>query len=419
MSLLKPAVNQTAYLKAGFLGFQGSGKTRTASELMLGLSAEYGGGKPVAFFDTETGSDFMIPMFAARGVPLLVLKSRSFKDLVDVVDEAEKECYGLIVDSVSHVWTELMESYKRKLNRRAGLQFQDWAEVKGVWRQFTDRFINSQLHMVVCGRAAWVYEEGRDEETGKKTITKTGTKMRAETEFGYEPSLLVEMERVQRDDGTMVHRATVIKDRNLLLDAAGGIRSLMDGAQIDDPSYETWRPIIDRLCLGTPHVGVDSSRTSDDMIEAPDYSGMRSKERREVLVEEIEATFVLHDLSARTAEGRKRIAELMMRHFETPSWKALTMLHADRLQQGLISLTNELEPPAAGPEPFAREAPGKAALDVVEALKAEAPAVEAPSAQPEAPQAAEPPARKPRKKAAPEQGTLVDDGAPAGRTTPF
>lgn len=356
MPLLKPAVNQTAYLKAGFLGFQGSGKTRTASELMLGLAAEYGNGKPVAFFDTETGSDFMIPMFEAKGVPLLVLKSRAFKDLLEVVNEAEKECYGLIVDSVSHVWLELLESYKRRLNRKAGLQFQDWGEVKGVWRTFTDRFVNSQLHMAVCGRAAWEYEESRDEETGKKSIAKVGTKMRAETEFGYEPSLLVEMERVKLTDGRLVHRATVIKDRNLVMRPTGAIASLLDGAEIDDPSYESWRPAIERLNLGAPHVGVDASRTSDAIIEAPDYSGARSKERREVLIEEVEATFVLHDLSARTGEGKKRIAELMTRHFDTASWKALTLLHADRLQAGLTSLLNELEPPAGAP-PMEQAAP--------------------------------------------------------------
>ena len=49
--LLKPAQNQTAYLKAGILGFQGSGKTYTATRLASGLAKLSGKENPkVAFF---------------------------------------------------------------------------------------------------------------------------------------------------------------------------------------------------------------------------------------------------------------------------------------------------------------------------------------------------------------------------------
>ena len=62
MALLKKAQNQTAFLKAGIMGFQGSGKTYTAVDLAIGLT-KLSKGTKVAFYDTETGSDFHIKKF--------------------------------------------------------------------------------------------------------------------------------------------------------------------------------------------------------------------------------------------------------------------------------------------------------------------------------------------------------------------
>jgi len=54
MALLKPAMNQTAYLKLGLQGFEGSGKTYLACNFAMGM-AELTGVKKVAYFDTEKG----------------------------------------------------------------------------------------------------------------------------------------------------------------------------------------------------------------------------------------------------------------------------------------------------------------------------------------------------------------------------
>jgi hypothetical protein len=63
MTLFKPAEITTAYLKMALMGFQGSGKTYTATSVTVGLVQMMrelkldAGDKPIAFIDTEKGSD--------------------------------------------------------------------------------------------------------------------------------------------------------------------------------------------------------------------------------------------------------------------------------------------------------------------------------------------------------------------------
>ena len=49
MSLLRPARNESAYLKMGNYGGAGSGKTWTSALVAIGLSSRVGDGKPVAY----------------------------------------------------------------------------------------------------------------------------------------------------------------------------------------------------------------------------------------------------------------------------------------------------------------------------------------------------------------------------------
>jgi hypothetical protein len=188
MSLLQPAKITSAYLKMGILGFQGGGKTKTAGKTAIGLYKYMQSkgidctSKPVAFFDTETGSDWLIPDFQQAGVPLVVAKRRSFADLLAVVKEAEAGASALIIDSITHPWRELCESYMRK-KQRTFLQIDDWGYLKGDhgWAKFTDLFVNSKLHIIMCGRAGYEFEDYKD-DNGKRQIEKVGTKMKTEGE---------------------------------------------------------------------------------------------------------------------------------------------------------------------------------------------------------------------------------------------
>ena len=85
MSIFKPAVNQIAFLKAGVLGFQGSGKTYLAFELALGLHKYIKATKPIMFLDSETGSDFGIPRCKEAGIELSVSIDKSFITLFPAI----------------------------------------------------------------------------------------------------------------------------------------------------------------------------------------------------------------------------------------------------------------------------------------------------------------------------------------------
>ena len=86
MQILKKAENQMCYLKSCLFGFQGSGKTYTASNIAMGFCREMNINKPVAFIDTETGSDFMIPKFKEAGVDEFIhIRANVYEILVNMM----------------------------------------------------------------------------------------------------------------------------------------------------------------------------------------------------------------------------------------------------------------------------------------------------------------------------------------------
>ena len=339
--LLQPASNTTTKLKMGIMGFQGSGKTFTMTSVAIGLvlhmrklgiaDAE----KPIAFMDTETGSDWVRPRIEAAGIKLLTAKTRAFSDLLTIIEEAEHNASILLVDSATHIWREFVSSYLRKKNR-SQLQFADWNFLKGEqgWQPFTDRFVNSNLNFIFAGRAGYEYDFATDEDTGKKQLEKTGIKMKAEGETGYEPNLLVLMER-QMNMATKAdeHVAHVIKDRSTLL----------DGKEFPDPTFETFLPHIQCLNLGGSQMGVDTSRTSQASIPA-DAPRDRKRIERDIVLDEINDLLLRHDASGTSAADKKRRSELMQKHFNTVSKTAIEeAMSSFDLRAGYDSLHRDLE----------------------------------------------------------------------------
>jgi len=328
MSLLKPASNQTAYLKAGILGFQGSGKTYTASRIAAGLAKMNGNKNPrIAFFDTEKGSDFLVKYFKAEGIQLDVAKTRSFSDLLEFMREVEQAKYDVvIIDSISHVWRELMDSYQKRLRRTNGLLFQDWSKVKGEWQRFTDAFINSSMHTIVLGRAGFEYDFNED-ESGKKELIKTGVKMKAEGEFGYESDILLEMERVKDGKG-FKNRCYVIKDRT----------DTMNGQVIDSPTFDSFKTVVAYLNIGGVHHGVDTERNSEEMFDDPDKSFAKEREAREIALEELKQEFILNDLNGTSTPIVKRRTELLIQAFGTSAWSAIQGMRSNAIRDGIVQI---------------------------------------------------------------------------------
>lgn len=327
MKLLQKAKNETSFLKMAFYGEAGSGKTYTSTLIAIGLHKLIKSKKACAFLDTETGSDFMIPTFKEAKIGLVVAKTRAFKDCLDIIDEAEKECAVLIIDSLTHIWNEMTESYcrEKKISR---ITISHWPAIKQTWRQLTTKFINSSLHIIMAGRSADKWEDVID-EAGVKEVKKVGTKMRSETEIQYEPNLLVELEQIHKSPkigSGWTHRAWVIKDR-------WNVQSKLEGKHFDNPGFKDFLPHVELLSLGKKHRAIDTDRTSDELFKNKN-NGYELHRRHSILLEKIrEELYVL--FPRQSSEDKTSRSNLLKEIFDTRSW---TEVEGKKLQELEIGL---------------------------------------------------------------------------------
>lgn len=335
------------YLKAGLLGFPKSGKTYTSALLAIGLYHYLNLDGAMAMFDTEGGSEYITPIFKKANIQLVGIRSRSLGDLILSARECLNENISiLIADSVTHVWREVCESYLSQVNEqlrakgrpmRNRLEFQDWNPIKAKWAEWTDLYLNSKLHIIICGRAGYEWDFEEREDGSGKDLVKTGIRMKTEGEFGFEPSLLIEMERIQLRDSEnrltkkTIHRATVIGDRFAVL----------DGHSCDDPTFDFFLPHIEMLTPGA-HAPIDIE-TQTNMNIGEDGEDQYHKEKREriILVEEIEGE-LMRQWPGQTKEEKTAKLNAVEIAFGTRSWTKVEGMNKEKLQAGLASIRDTI-----------------------------------------------------------------------------
>lgn len=344
MSMLKKAKNRQAFAKVGLYGEAGSGKTRTAAEIAIGLHQTYKLGRPIGMFDTEPAASYIIPLFEKAGIEFLVYdESRALKDLMAFMNEAEQSCSVVIVDSISHVWRDAQDSYLKRLNdQRAAqnkkpmyaLEFHHWKPIKAAWAAFTDRFLSSKLHVIVCGRAGKIYEyQDKDDGSGKKELISTGSRMATEKELGYEPSLLIEMIK-HREGGKIINRALVEKDRS----------DALNGNEIDFPNFEKLRGHFDSLNIGGEHFASMEQRDSTELFnEEGEDDWSHEKRQREIWCEEIRALLILHGMDGTGNDAKFSRQKLLAEVFETGSWTKIEGMKSDKIKAGYFAMKDKLE----------------------------------------------------------------------------
>lgn len=339
---LKPLGQGVGHVKVGLYGKAGSGKTHTSILFACGIRKHFGLEGPIGFFDTETGSEYVASMAKeATGLDPVGFKSRALSDATEFLRECEKVGVAVaIIDSVSHLWKEIMDSYLKQTNEarvKAGrnpltkLSFADWGPIKQRWGVFTDLYLNSKLHIIICGRAGAIWEYEDVEDTGKKELIQTGTKMKAEGEFAYEPSLLAELERVQ-DGKKVCRRMTVIKDRFRVL----------DGKEFDNPTFESIAPHVRMLKSGASNTVDTARQTPMNVDESGDAEWQREKRNRIIFSEEIQGLITVH-FPGQSALDKKAKAEVIFRALGTRSWEAVTNMPSDKLKAGLAALPQVIE----------------------------------------------------------------------------
>ncbi len=326
-SFFSKAENTKPFFKANFFGFAGTGKTYTAALLALGIHQKIKSTKPIVIFDTEKASKFLLPIFEPAGISLEVKESRSLADLKETM-RIMREGYSdiLIIDSISHIWENFLEAYRRQKNRSM-LQFQDWGVIKPTFKtEFSDPFVNDPYHIIMCGRAGYEYDNEINQETGKREIFKSGVKEKVEGETAYEPDMLVLMERYQEmENGTLkkaIRQATILKDRS----------NILDGKVFENPTFADFEPSIDVMLHNPVRKVSEAERDAATLIKSEEEKKEWIKEKT-VALEELE-NYLVSIWPGRGAEETKNKVDALFYAFGTRSWTAITQLSPQKIKDG-------------------------------------------------------------------------------------
>jgi len=309
-TLFRKAVRTQSKAKIGFFGSEGTGKTITATLLAVALNHFIKSKKPIAFFDTETGSDFALELVDRAGMEMVTIKSRALSDLGKAFKEVALIADVFIIDSLTHPYKELIETYQEKNRQKWGKRFitiRDWGIIKPIWaKEFSGPYVNSPVHCIWCARSKNLFEEVEDPEGGENQtkMVSLGTGVRSETESAYEPSLLVEMTKEYTGDGgRYLRKATVVKDRSMRIDSheftfdPADLEKILKGGQdskkylLDNPVFKAFYPHIEYLSLSQgAHVGFDETRKSSELIDdtAPADNVVAYRKRQEIAWEKVE-----------------------------------------------------------------------------------------------------------------------------------
>lgn len=280
------------WFKGGAFGEAGTGKTTTGVVLGNGIIDHFKLSGDFYFFDTEKGSEYVNALskvggrygIKGTGKNLKICKSRTFSDLMAFIDEAEKRRAAfLMVDSITHVRDEIMSSMLEQVNKeleRKGknkllkLEFHHTAKIAEMMAKLSARYLNSELHFLINGRSQNMWRMEENEETGKRDLVNIGKKMKAGNDMAYEPSLLYEMEVVRDKTGNAGARrvCTIWKDRF----------GLLDGMQVENPTFDFFKPYIQLL---TPNaVDVVDTVSQTPLGVNDDGSDEWHRERRQRLI---------------------------------------------------------------------------------------------------------------------------------------
>lgn len=203
MSMFRKATRKATKLRIGLVGPSGSGKTMTALRLAMGLAP---GGK-IAVIDTEGGSselysDQVVPegSIAFDVAPLESFHPQRFIDAIKAAGEAGYDV--LIVDSLSHAWTEgvLLEVDKAAARGRTCNTYTAWKDVTPLHNALVNAILRAPMHVICTMRAKTEYIMEEDSR-GKQVPKKVGLAPVQRAGMEYEFTVVAD---IDLDDNTML-----------------------------------------------------------------------------------------------------------------------------------------------------------------------------------------------------------------------
>lgn len=329
------------FIKASFGGFAGTGKTRTATEFIIGCYdlMKIDKSKPLLFIDNEKGSRFLIPLFKKKlpDITVLIKETNQLDDVLNAFIYLEEgKLSFLFIDSLTKVWYKYIDQYKLGISKQKKfMTMRDWANVLPEWQKvFADRFVQIEGNCVFTGRGGHKYEmQEIEDEKGqkKKEFVQTGVKMKLAGETSFEPDLNVWMDQVQELDESGKIK-NVYRDAFVMKDRA----NLIDGKIFRNPTFEDFKPVIEYL-LNVPvgKVAKESSEKSHAPTEDTSYT--KERENIEIELENIKNCFILQQMGT-SAKEKKWKVQIMEKFFNTGSWEQLKKMTYQHLRSGRIAL---------------------------------------------------------------------------------
>jgi hypothetical protein len=292
------------YLKMGMFGTEGSGKTFSMALVAIGLHRRVKSQKPIVMWDSEGGSDYLHPLFAAAGIKFMAKKARSLLELGRAIPEAQSVSDILLIDSLTHPYQELLTAYRKK--KKGGgyfIDMRDWGPIKDEWKErFAFKYVQSPLHIIWCARSKNLFEDVLDQEATERNngqekfkSVATGTGAKSETESAYEPSLLCEMEKVyaskqRKKSGAYKIRMLVHKDRTNFVMGRSFEYEIMNTKQAVEKCkpFADISPHVDYILSSKGKILEFSNETSEEIFDADDSAG-KARFRRKKALETIES----------------------------------------------------------------------------------------------------------------------------------
>jgi len=199
---LKKTERKSAKIKMALQGPSGSGKTYSSILLAKGLSGNQL--SKVAIIDTENGSSNLYSHLGCYNV-ITLSPPYTPESYIEAIEVCERENMGVIViDSISHAWEELLEFH----SKLSGNSFANWGKVTPRQRDFVEKLLQSNCHIIVTIRKKQAYVLNQIE--GKYIPEKVGLKAIQRDGIDYEFTIVFDLD--------MKHFAKCSKDRTGLFE---------------------------------------------------------------------------------------------------------------------------------------------------------------------------------------------------------